>query len=214
MEMSRRGRGHVFPAGGQPAAGAVGVVYVRASTFQDDSTYQGDSLSEAFRSHRAELVRLAAFILSDRGAGEDVVQDVFVRLCQRHQATGYRVTGSQPTDGRVVDGDVLPYLRAAVVNGCRTTLRRRRLIRRHAEDDSPCPPLTAEEAAMLSADRTRVLVALAALPPRRRAVLVLRFYLELSEAEIAATLGISPGTVKSTAARALAALADALKEMP
>jgi len=150
-----------------------------------------------FRSHRADLVRLAAFIVGDRGAGEDVVQDVFVRLHQR-----------QPP----MDGDLLPYLRTAVVNSCRNAVRRRALIRRHAEKHAPCPPLTAEEAVLLSEDRRQVLVALAALPPRRREVLVLRFYLELSEAETAATLGISAGTVKSTTARGLAALARALKE--
>jgi RNA polymerase sigma-70 factor (sigma-E family) len=156
-----------------------------------------ETLGEVFHAHHAELVRLAAFILGDRGAGEDVVQDVFVRMHQR---------------GHPMDGDMLPYLRAAVVNSCRSALRRRLLIRRHAERHSPCPPLTAEEAAMLSEDRRQVLAALATLPPRRREVLVLRFYLELSEAEIADMLGISPGTVKSTAARGLAALARALKE--
>jgi RNA polymerase sigma-70 factor (sigma-E family) len=153
-------------------------------------------LGEVFRLHRAGLVRLAAFIVGDRGTGEDVVQDVFVRVHQR---------------GHPVDGDLLPYLRAAVVNSCRNAVRRRLLTRRHAEQ-SPCPPLTAEEAVMLSEDRRQVLAALAALPPRRREVLVLRFYLELSEAETAAVLGISPGTVKSTTARGLAALARALKE--
>ena len=168
------------------------MVYVKPST------HSGGDLAGVFRSHRAELVRLAAFILGDRGAGEDVVQDVFVRVYQR---------------GYLVDGDPLPYLRTAVVNGCRTALRRRRLMRRHAERHSPCPPLTAEEAWMLSEDRRRVLAALAALPPRRE-VLALRFYLELSEAEIASMLGISPGTVKSTAARGLAALARALRETP
>lgn len=150
-----------------------------------------------FRLHRAGLVRLAAFIVGDRGTGEDVVQDVFMRLHQR---------------GHPVDGDLLPYLRAAVVNSCRNAVRRRLLARRHAERQVPCPPLTAEEAAMLSEDRRQVLAALAALPPRRREVLVLRFYLELSEAETAAVLGISPGTVKSTTARGLAALGRALKE--
>jgi RNA polymerase sigma-70 factor (sigma-E family) len=154
-------------------------------------------LGEVFRLHRADLVRLAAFIVGDRGTGEDVVQDVFVRMHQRRHP---------------VDGDLLPYLRAAVVNSCRNAVRRRLLIRRHAEKHAPCPPLTAEEAAMLSEDRRQVLAALAALPPRRREVLVLRFYLELSEAETAAALGISPGTVKSTTARGLAALARALKE--
>jgi RNA polymerase sigma-70 factor (sigma-E family) len=156
-----------------------------------------EDLGEVFQTHQGELVRLAAFILGDRGTGEDVVQDVFVRMHQR---------------GQPMDGDLLPYLRTAVVNSCRNALRRRQLIRRHAEKHSPCPPLTAEEAALLSEDRRQVLTALAALPPLRREVLVLRFYLELSEAEVAATLGISPGTVKSTTARGLAALARALKE--
>jgi RNA polymerase sigma-70 factor (sigma-E family) len=156
-----------------------------------------ESLGEVFRAHHAELVRLAAFIVGDRGTGEDVVQDVFVRMHQR---------------GHRTDGDLLPYLRAAVVNSCRNALRRRLLIRRHADKHSPCPPLSAEEAAMLSEDRRQVLTALASLPPRRREVLVLRFYLELSEAEIADMLSISPGTVKSTTARGLTALARALKE--
>jgi len=65
---------------------------------------------------------------------------------------------------------------------------------------------------LLSEDRRQVLAALAHLPARRREVLVLRYYAGLSEAEIASTLGISTGTVKSTAARGLAALARALKE--
>jgi RNA polymerase sigma-70 factor (sigma-E family) len=162
-----------------------------------------DDLAGAFRAHRAELVRLAAFILADRGAGEDVVQDVFARMHGRHGGIA-----------RLEDRDsALPYLRRAVVNGCRSALRRQRLIRRHAEQ-SPCPTLTAEEAALLSDERRQVLAALAALSRRRREVLVLRYYLDLSEAEIAATLGVSVGTVKSTAARGLAELARALREMP
>jgi RNA polymerase sigma-70 factor (sigma-E family) len=180
-----------FPTGGQPKTGAVRVVHMKPTLRLTED------LGEVFQAHQAELVRLAAFILGDRGTGEDVVQDLFVRMHQR---------------GHPMDGDLLPYLRAAVVNSCRSALRRRLLIRRHAEKHSPCPPLTAEESAMLSEDRRQVLAALATLPPRRREVLVLRFYLELSEAEIATMLGISPGTVKSTTARGLAALARALKE--
>jgi RNA polymerase sigma-70 factor (sigma-E family) len=166
------------------------------------STYPGVGLDEAFRLHGAELVRVAAFILGDGGAAEDVVQDVFVRVYERTE---------------LLSGDPRHYLRSAVINGCRSTLRRSRLIRRHAEQHgqlSSCPPLTTEEAALLDEDRRRVLTALAALPRRRREVLVLRFYLEMSEAEIADTLGISPGTVKSTAARGLAALAQRLREAP
>jgi Sigma-70 region 2 len=115
------------------------------------STHPGGRLDEAFRLHRAELVRVAAFILGDRGAAEDVVQDVFVRVHERTDLT---------------DGDPQYYLRAAVINGCRTTLRRWRLIRRHAEQQgqqSACPPLTTE-AALLDEDRRRVLKALATLP--------------------------------------------------
>jgi RNA polymerase sigma-70 factor (sigma-E family) len=161
-------------------------------------------LAAVYRAHRAELVRLAAFILSDKGAGEDVVQDVFAQM---HARQGELGDGGQGTPA-----NPLPYLHRAVVNGCRSALRRRRLVRRHAEHDSPCQPLSVEEAALLSEDRRQVLAALAQLPARRREVLVLRYYAGLSEAEIAAALGISTGTVKSTAARGLAALARALRE--
>jgi len=158
-----------------------------------------ESLAEVFRCRQSELIRLGAFILGDRSAAEDVVQDVFLRMHQR-------------TDRLADLDDPLPYLRSAVVNGCRSVLRRRLLMRRHADKDQPYPPLSVEEATLLSEDRKQVLAALARLPARRREVLVLRYYAGLSEAEIAATLGISAGTVKSTAARGLAALAGALKE--
>ena len=92
-----------FSFGGQPMADAVRVVHMKPST------HAGEDLGETFRSHRAELVRLAAFIPGDRGAAEDVVQDVFARVHQR---------------GRPMDGDALPCLRAAVVNGCQSTIRR------------------------------------------------------------------------------------------
>lgn len=167
------------------------------------SSTAADDLAVTFRAHRVELVRLAAFILADWGAGEDVVQDVFARMHGEHGGIA-----------RLEDrGSALPYLHRAVVNGCRSALRRQRLIRRHAEL-FPCPAPAAEEAALLSDERRQVLAALATLPRRRREVLVLRYYLDLSEAEIAATLGVSAGTVKSTAARGLAELARALREMP
>ncbi len=81
-----------------------------------------EDLGEVFQAHQAGLVRLAAFILGDRGSGEDVVQDVFVRMHQRKHP---------------MDGDLLPYLRAALVHSCRSALRRRLLIRRHAESTHP-----------------------------------------------------------------------------
>jgi RNA polymerase sigma factor (sigma-70 family) len=108
---------------------------------------------------------------------------------------------------------VLPSVRSAVLNGCRSVLRRRAVARRVGaahRDESPAK--SAENEIILSEDRQQVLAALARLPRRRREVLVLRYYLGLSEAEIAAVPGISPGTVKSTAARGLAALARDLAE--
>ncbi len=154
-----------------------------------------------YRQHHADLVRLALLLVGDRGCAEDVVQDVFTRLCAR---------------GRVVAQDsTLAYVRTAVVNGCRSVLRRRALTRRIAVTRAvPWPEAqeSAEHTAMLAEDRRLVLAALAALPSRRREVLVLRFYLGLPVAEVAAMLGISQGSVKSATARGLGALARQLGE--
>jgi len=160
-------------------------------------------LPELFRRHHAELLRLAVLIIHDQPTAEDVVQDVFTRL----HARGHRA------------GDLdqaLAYLRAAVLNGCRSVLRRRAIGSRLGTvrewPYARSATRSAEAEVIRAEDRDEVLRALAALPPRRREVLVLRYYLNLSEAQIAATLGISAGTVKSTAARGLAALARLLQE--
>jgi RNA polymerase sigma-70 factor (sigma-E family) len=155
-----------------------------------------------FREQHAELVRLAVLLVGDRASAEDVVQDVFARLCRRDL---------------LPDGDgALPYVRAAVLNGCRSALRRRAVVRRfggaHGALTADIPEDSAEHQAILAEDRRQVLVALAALPRRRREVLVLRYWLGLPESEIAKVLDVSPGTVKSTAARGLAALARMLGE--
>jgi RNA polymerase sigma factor (sigma-70 family) len=154
-----------------------------------------------FRQYHADLVRLALLLVGDRGSAEDVVQDVFTRLCAR---------------GRGLEQDsALAYVRTAVVNGCRSVLRRRALARRVAVTRAALGHDTqesAEDAAILAEDRRRVLAALAALPGRRREVLVLRFYLNLPVAEVAAMLGISRGSVRSAAARGLKALGRRLGE--
>jgi RNA polymerase sigma-70 factor (sigma-E family) len=154
-----------------------------------------------YRQHHADLVRLALLLVGDRASAEDVVQDVFTRLCTR---------------GRVLAQDsAVAYVRTAVVNGCRSMLRRRALARRVAITRAVPWRDTQESAeytAILAEDRRLVLAALAGLPGRRREVLVLRFYLGLPVAEVAAMLGISQGSVKSATARGLEALARRLGE--
>ncbi len=156
------------------------------------------TIAALFRDHHGELVRLALLMVGDLPTAEDVVQDVYASLQTRRS----KIAALEAP---------LPYVRAAVLNGCRSVLRRRAIARRAGvllRASQPDDALaSAESEAILSEDRREVLAALARLPGRRREVLVLRYYLGLSEAEIAAVLGISPGTVKSTAARALATLA-------
>src|SRR5271156_3096859 len=158
--------------------------------------------SALFREHHGELVRLALLMVGDLPTAEDVVQDVYASLHARWS--------------HVAAPDVvLPYVRAAVLNGCRSVRPRRGIARRAGTlhgASTGTETTSAENEVILSEDRREVLAALSRLPRRRREVLVLRYYLGQSEAEIAALLGISPGTVKSTAARGLAALGHELGE--
>lgn len=161
------------------------------------------TIAALFRDHHGELVRLALLMVGDLPTAEDVVQDVYASLHRRWSRTA-------------ACDELLPYVRAAVLNGCRSVLRRRGMARRlgavHRASVQDGLLASAESEVILSEDRRQVLAALARLSRRRREVLVLRYYLGLPEAKIAAVLGISPGTVKSTAARALAALARDLGE--
>jgi RNA polymerase sigma-70 factor (sigma-E family) len=159
------------------------------------------TVATLFREHHGELVRLAVLMVGDLPTAEDVVQDVYASLQSRWSE-------------RAAPDSVVPYVRACVLNGCRSVQRRRAIARRIGAEhrDEERTSATAESEVILSEDRREVLAALTRLPRRRREVLVLRYYLGLSEAEIAAVLGISPGTVKSTAARGLAALARDLGE--
>jgi RNA polymerase sigma factor (sigma-70 family) len=167
-----------------------------------DATVNATALAELFRRHHGDLVRLATVMLRNRETAEDVVQDVFA--------------GVQARPRQLVQPDAaLPYLRAAVLNRCRSVLRRQALAQRFGrlrDVDFGLAQLSAEADVMRAEERREVLAALAALPRRRREVLVLRYYVGLSEAQIARTLGISQGTVKSAAARGIAALARKLGE--
>jgi len=151
-----------------------------------------DDAVAIFATHRLRLVRLAILLVDDLGTAEDVVQDAFAAFLTR------RVRLDDPQKA-------LAYLRTSVVNGARDKLRRRRVSRAYVAPHAP-PLHDAEEEVLLAEEHREVIAALRRLAPRQREVLVLRYWSDLSEAEIADTLGISRGTVKSTASRALDAL--------
>ena len=156
------------------------------------------AVDDLFRLHAIGLVRFALVLVGDQATAEDVVQEAFLGL--------YRAWD------RVRDPDaVLGYLRTAVVNGARSVHRSRGRARLLRVPHDP-PVWSAEAAAMDGEDRRAVLAAIARLPQRQREVLTLKYYLDLSEHEVAAILRVSRGTVAATGARALAALARQLRE--
>ncbi len=151
-----------------------------------------------FRSEYRRLVGLARLLVDDPGQAEEVVQDAFVDL-HRHWGQ-LRSPGAAPA-----------WLRTAVVNGSRGRLRRRATARRHLRSTEPSVAVGPDERAVLSDEHRAVATALRGLPPRQRACLALRYYDDLTEAQIATTLGISTGSVKTHVHRGIAALAIALE---
>jgi RNA polymerase sigma-70 factor (sigma-E family) len=158
-----------------------------------------EAVTALYRVHARGLRRLALLLVDDAESAEDVVQDAFVRLHRRWLV--------------LRDPDkALAYLRTSVVNGSRSRLRRRRTERRFVPPAGDHHP-SAEQTALRTADLRAVGDALAGLPRRQREVLVLRYYLDLSEAAIADALGISRGSVKSHASRGVAALASRMEAL-
>ncbi len=157
-----------------------------------DPPSRRDALALLYQRHYAELVRLAFSLTGDWGLAEELAQEAFVRAWRSW--------------GNIRDQQAAPaYLRTTVVNLARKALRR----------------ASRERSAWQGADDTRsaspgasidLLRALARLPVRKRACIVLRFYLDLSEADTAAALGVSVGTVKSQTAKALRQLGQLLAE--
>ena len=154
-------------------------------------------LPRLYEEHYRKLVKLASFNVDDVETAEEVVQDAFLKL----------VGGNY----NIEPGREAQYLRSMVLNGARSTLRKRRVRRAH----TPEPPglvAAAEMGGIASTEHDRVIDALRTLPEKQAHVLVLRYYLDLSEAEIAETLDIARGSVKSHAHRGLAKLAGILDE--
>ncbi len=158
-------------------------------------------LLDAYRDDYADLVRLAALLLDDRESAEEAVQDAFVAVARRRAR------------GALRDPDAtLPYLRSAVLNNARSALRKRGVRRRHLRSvGPPASAPSADHRVEADDDARRVAAVLRTLPPRQREVLVLRYWSDLSEAEIADALGISAGSVKTHAHRALQAMARGLE---
>lgn len=149
------------------------------------------ALPALYDQHFRSLVKLASMYVDDRETAEEVVQDAFVKL----------LAGNYSIDA----GRELPYLRQMVLNGARSMLRKRRVRRLHTPT-APGLVAAAEDTGVANSERVRMLAAVRQLPEKQASVLILRYYLDLSEAEIAETLGIAKGSVKSHAHRGLAKL--------
>jgi len=158
--------------------------------------FRSASLERLYDEHYRSLVKLATMYVDDLGSAEEVVQDAFVRL----------LTGTYT----VTAGKEHAYLRRMVLNGARSKLRKRR-VRRLREKAEPEKVISAaEDFGIARSEGDQMLAELRRLPERQSAVLVLRYYLDLSEIEIAETLDIAPGSVKSHAHRGLAKLQKVL----
>jgi RNA polymerase sigma-70 factor (sigma-E family) len=173
----------------------------------DGSRWDADTAVEGlYATHYRRLVRLAVLLVHDVETAEEVVQDSFVAMHGRWQKL------REPEHG-------LAYLRQTVVNRARSQLRHRGVQARHADTVATSTgPLHRErpgvdEDVITAERRSAVLDALRALPDRQREVLALRYYLDLSEADIASTLGISPGAVKTHASRGVAALRSLMEDV-
>jgi RNA polymerase sigma-70 factor (sigma-E family) len=151
-----------------------------------------------YSAHYRSLVRLATLLVRDVATAEEVVQDAFVAM----HGAWRRLREPEKA---------LSYLRQSVVNRSRSVLRHRAVVEKYAPKGLPDAP-SAENGAIVELERSAVVKALSALPTRQREALVLRYYGDLSEAEIAQSMGISRGAVKSHTARGMAALRSVLEQ--
>ena len=158
----------------------------------DDGAIEWLTLDDQF----GPLVRLAALLVGSPATAEDLVQEAFAKLHGRFDRI------DEPR----------AWLRVVVVNASRNERRRLGRLRRHLDRQAGGADAGAEAAPSPEPADAALLASLRRLPDRQRAAVVLRYYLGLSEAEIAATLGIRPGTVKSRLHRALATMRTELEE--
>lgn len=157
-----------------------------------------ESLGQLYVTHAPRARSLAYLLVGDAQVAEDVVHDCFLRLASRWR----------PVD------DPAAYLRRMVINASNSHHRRSRLRRDRSRDEAwvlGAESDVTEDGSAGRAQRAELLAALDVLPHRQRAAVVLRHWLDLSEAQCAAELGCSIGTVKSLASRGRATLREVLE---
>ena len=150
------------------------------------------AVTEIYTTHYRSLVRLAVLLVRDVATAEEVVQDSFIAM----HGAWRRLRDTEKA---------LSYMRQSVVNRSRSVLRHRMVVDKNAPKPAPDMP-SAEQGALSLLERSAVIAALRTLPLRQREALVLKFYADLSEAQIATAMGISRGAVKRHTARGVAAL--------
>ncbi len=178
-----------------PAAGAPGEAGSPGGAARDAGGWR---LGELYTRHAPDAVRLARLLTGDPALAQDLVQDAFVRL-------GARLVHLRRPEAFEA------YLRRTVVNLARMHFRRRRVERAHASRSARAPEAAVAQGDEVE-DRDLVRAALMRLPERQRAALVLRFYEDLPDRDVAAILRCRPGTVASLVSRGLARLRTELKE--
>jgi RNA polymerase sigma-70 factor (sigma-E family) len=179
------------------AGRAAGAAYAADSAAAVAEGTSVDQLTETYQAHYRSLLGLAALLLDDNASCEDVVQEAFIRV----HAARRRVRDPEKT---------LAYLRQTVVNLSRSTLRRRIMGLRLLP--KPMPDMaSAEEGAYDALERDHLRRSLRGLQRRQREVLVLRYLADMTEAQVADSLGISVGSVKAYGSRGLAALRIAME---
>jgi RNA polymerase sigma-70 factor (sigma-E family) len=157
------------------------------------------AVTALYQLHAVGLIRLALVMLGDRPSAEDAVQDAFCALYRRW-------------DSLADESRALYYVRASVLNNCRSMLRRRIRASRRNASRGLVDAWSAESVVLLAEEHRQVLDALRRLPRRQREALILRYYEDLPPAEVARSMNVTSGTVKSTTSRALAELARMLRE--
>lgn len=154
-------------------------------------------LEAAYTAERANLLRLAVLLVGDLGLAEDIVQDAFASLMA---VMPLRSPNAVPA-----------YLRTSVVNRARDAMRRQQTVRRFLSSTRVIHAPPADDGLLIGDAHRQVIQALRTLPARQQQVLVLRYWSQMSEADIAQLLRVSVGTVKSSASRGLRRLATLIE---